>query len=171
VSLTLKRKAPVPKQSTSRENALQRALKFLSYRSRSEAEVQHKLAELGYSNSVTERTVAKLRELQYVNDETFARTWAQSRAEGRGFGAKRIEQELRSKGIGPALARQAIREACNQQSEKVNAKRLLERKFAAQSLSDPKIVRRAVAFLQRRGYSSEVVFDLLRQRREEDSSC
>jgi regulatory protein len=112
--------------------------------------------------------LARLRELQYLDDETFAHNWAQSRAQARGFGAKRIEQELRSKGIGLAVARQAIHGACDREREKVNAKRLLERKFTTETLSEPKILRRAVAFLQRRGYSSEVVFDLLHQRPPEE---
>jgi regulatory protein len=149
------------------EDALQRALRFLSYRSRSEAEVRTKLTELGYSQSIAEKTLARLRDLSYVNDESFARSWAQSRSGGRGYGPNRIEQELKSKGIDPALTRQVIREAFDRESEKENAKRLLEQRFRERKLSEPKIVRRAIALLHRRGYSSEVIFDLL-QHREED---
>jgi regulatory protein len=110
----------------------------------------------------------KLGDLNYLNDEAFARNWAQSRIRGGNYGAKRIEQELKAKGIGPSLRRQAIREACDRQSERENAKRLLERKFRDEPLSDPKILRRAAAFLQRRGYTGETIFDLLRHHREED---
>jgi regulatory protein len=117
---------------------------------------------------VAERTLEKLGDLNYLNDEAFARNWAESRTRSGGYGAKRIEQELKAKGIEPSLRRQVIREACNRQSEKQNAKRLLTRKFRDEPLSHPKILRRAAAFLQRRGYSSETIFDLLRHRGEED---
>jgi regulatory protein len=109
----------------------------------------------------------RLRDLSYVNDESFARSWAQSRAESRGYGPNRIEQELRSRGIAPALTRQVIRETFDRESEKENAKRLLERRFRAGKLSEPESVRRAIALLQRRGYNSEVIFDLLRHREED----
>ena len=52
----------------------------------------------------------KLRSLHYLNDETFARGWALGRAQGRGYGPKRIEQELKSKGIAQSLIRDVLRE-------------------------------------------------------------
>jgi regulatory protein len=130
--------------------------------------VRDKLTQLGYSHLVAERTLEKLGDLNYLNDEAFARNWAQSRTRSAGYGAKRIEQELKAKGIEPSLRRQVIREACDRDNEKENAKRILERKFKDETLSDPKILRRAAAFLQRRGYGGETVFELLRDRREED---
>jgi regulatory protein len=67
----------------------------------------------------------KLRSLNYLNDEAFARNWARSRAETRGYGPKRIEQELRSKGIGQALIREVMRETFGQLDESARAKSLL----------------------------------------------
>jgi SOS response regulatory protein OraA/RecX len=39
----------------------------------------------------------------------------------------------------------------------------LEKKFKGVNFNEPKMLRRAGAFLQRRGFSTGVVFDLLRQ--------
>jgi regulatory protein len=110
----------------------------------------------------------KFRSLNYLNDETFARNWARSRAETRGYGPKRIEQELRTKGIGQALIRQVLRETFGQLDESARAKSLLEKRFKNKHLDDPKVLRRAVGFLQRRGYSSKVIFDLLKYPLEEN---
>jgi regulatory protein len=110
----------------------------------------------------------KLRSLNYLNDETFARNWARSRAETRAYGSKRIEQELRNKGIGQALIRQVLHETFGQLDESARAKSLLEKRFKNKQLDDPKVLRRAVGFLQRRGYSSKVIFDLLKYPLEED---
>ena len=110
----------------------------------------------------------KLRSLNYLNDEAFARDWAHSRAETRGYGPKRIEQELRTKGIGQALIREVMRETFNQVDESARAKSLLEKRFKSNQFDDLKMVRRAAGFLQRRGYSRKVIFDLLKQPREDD---
>jgi regulatory protein len=110
----------------------------------------------------------KLRSLNYLNDEAFARNWARSRAETRGYGPKRIEQELKTKGISPALIRVVMRETFGQVDESTRAKSLLEKRFKSKQFDDPKMVRRAVGFLRRRGYTSKVIFDLLRYPLEDD---
>ncbi len=110
----------------------------------------------------------KLCSLNYLNDETFARNWARSRAEARGYGPKRIEQELRTKGIAPALIREVVGETFAQVDEWKKAKSLLEKRFKGQQFDDPKMLRRAAGFLQRRGYSNKVIFDLLKQPLEDD---
>lgn len=106
--------------------------------------------------------------MSYLNDEAFARSWALSRAETRGYGAKRIEQELKSKGISLAVTRQAIREAFEREGEKEKAKKLLAKRFGEGGLKDSKVLRRAIALLQRRGYSSEIIFELLGHLRGEE---
>ena len=161
--MTLNRAGLRSKPSDSPEKALQLALRFLGYRPRSEAEVRSHLARRGCSTAVAARTLEKLRSLAYVNDENFARNWALSRAESRGYGPKRIAQELNAKGIGHSLIREILRETFAQGHEAQKARTLLKRRFKNQKLDDPKILLRAAAFLQRRGYSSEVVSDLLKQ--------
>lgn len=112
--------------------------------------------------------IQKLQSLHYLNEEAFARSWALTRAQRRGFGPKRIEQELRHKGIGQSLVRDALRETFEQVDETERAKRLLTRYFKGGDLTEPKTLRRAAAFLQRRGYSSNVIFNLLRYSIEDD---
>jgi len=106
--------------------------------------------------------------LNYLNDETFARNWAQERTESRRYGPRRIEQELRQKGIATPLIRDVVREIFAEGDEQQNAKVLIERRFRGQNLEDPKVLRRAVAFLQRRGYGRRVIVDLLRGPLEND---
>jgi SOS response regulatory protein OraA/RecX len=52
--------------------------------------------------------------------------------------------------------------------EEKNARNLLEKKFKGFNFRDPKILRRASAFLARRGYSSQVIFNLIGRRGEDD---
>jgi regulatory protein len=157
----------LPSKPASKDDALRRSIRFLRYRPRSEAELLNYLIGRGYSHAVAENTLEKLRSLNYVKDETFARNWARSRFETRGFGPKRIEQELKTKGIEQSLIHAVVRETFAQQDEAETAKILLAKRFKHKNFDDPKNVRRAVAFLQRRGYSNKVIFDLLKYSNED----
>ena len=147
----------------SQEEALKSAVEFLSYRARSEAEVQAKLTQLGHSQEIIRATLQKLRGLNYSNDETFARDWAQSRVEGRGYGPLRIERELRQKGIAKSLISRILEETFGKQEGKKGAQMLLEKRFRDKDLSDVRVQRRAIAFLQRRGYRDSVIAEVLKQ--------
>lgn len=115
----------------------------------------------------TDKVIEKLRISHYLDDEVFARSWALARAQNNGYGPKRIDQELRSKGIGQSLIREALRETFDQVDEAERAKRLLTKRFKNEDLAEPKVLRRAAVFLQRRGYGGKVIFDLLRYPIEE----
>ena len=151
----------------SQGEALQRALRYLGYRPRSEAEVRSHLRQRGYDAAAIEQSVHRLHQLNYLNDGNFARSWAASKVTGQGYGPARIEQELRAKGIEPALIREVVSDTFGAGEETRNAKRLLERRYKKSQLEDPKQLRRAVAFLLRRGYSSKVIFNILKYSVEE----
>jgi regulatory protein len=106
--------------------------------------------------------IDKLRSLNYVNDATFARTWALSRVEDRGYGPRKITQDLKTKGISQNVIGEIIRELFDQDNEQEAAKKIILKRFGGASLEEPKVLRRAVAFLQRRGYSDQVILDLLK---------
>jgi len=150
------------KQDGSQQDALKRAFKFLSYRPRSEAEVRAKLGQLGFPQKSVDTTLEKLRSLSLLNDEAFARDWAQGRAEGRGYGPLRIERELRQKGIAKSVIREVVKETFGRNEGKERARALLEKRFRGKDLSDRKILHRAISFLQRRGYRSAVIAEVLR---------
>lgn len=147
----------------SQEEPLKHALKFLSYRARSEAEVRAKLKQLGFPQQSILSTLERLRSLNLLNDESFARSWARSRAEGRGYGPLKVERELRQKGISQAITSQAVQETFGGQATKEKARHLLEKRFRGQDLANAKIMRRAVGFLQRRGYRDAMIAELLRR--------
>jgi SOS response regulatory protein OraA/RecX len=75
---------------------------------------------------------------------------------------------LRAKGIDQPLIRGVIGAIFARGDEEKNAQTLLNKRFRGVDLSDPKTSRRACAFLERRGYSSQVIFDLVQRRAEDD---
>ena len=143
-------------------------MRYLGYRPRSEAEIRSYLRRQGYLPAVSDHVLEKLRSLNYVDDQSFARNWALAKAQSRGYGPRRIEQELRSKGIVPSVIREVIRETLDCCDEKTQAKRLLAKRFHSENFRDLKTLRRAIAFLEHRGYSSAVISDLLRYPNDEE---
>ena len=103
------------------EAALQRALKFLGFRARSEQEVRVKLTQLGFPQRTVEATLNRLRNLSLLNDEQLARDLALSRAKHGGYGHLRIERELLQKGISKSLTQRILSETVTEQGEKENA--------------------------------------------------
>ena len=145
------------------EDAYKRALKLLGYRSRSEAELNQKLAQAGFSPQEIEAALAKLRGLKLLDDEAFAGSFVRDRIENRGYGPLRVERELRLKGVAKPLIARIVEEAFGREQGKARAKALLERRFRGKDLDDLKTARRAVAFLRRRGYRDSVIAEILRQ--------
>jgi regulatory protein len=149
------------KSSKLPDEALQEATRYLGYRSRSEAEISKHLRQRGYDGATVERSIERLRELNYLNDRNFARDWAAAKISRAGYGPQRIATELQARGIAEALIQDTLGEAFTAGTEEQNARRTLAARYKHLNLSDPKEQRRAAAFLQRQGYSSEVIFEIL----------
>ena len=120
------------------------------------------LLRRGATDAVVDAAIEKLSGFNFIDDETFARNWALSRAQSQGYGPGRIEQELQIKGVADAVIRAVIKEIFAQEDEEKRARKILKKKFVGENFQEPRVLRRAVAFLQRRGYSSKVIFTLLR---------
>lgn len=145
------------------EEALKRALKFLGYRARSEEEVRIKLTQLGFPENSVKATLERLRSLNLLNDEDFARGWALGRAEGRGYGPLRIQRELRQKGISKSLIGQTLQESFSERELKRRARALLDKRFRDKDFNHRKVLYRAIAFLRRRGYHDSLIAELLKR--------
>ena len=108
--------------------------------------------------------VERLEEMGYVNDERYAHTLAQELYERRGMGKKRIEQELRQRGISRETASECAEELDGDDVERI--KNLLETKFAGK-FSDEKGRRRTFNALTRLGYGYSDIRSAMRSVDEE----
>jgi regulatory protein len=149
---------------------LDAAARFLQARPRSTAEVRRRLREAGYRTDLVEEAIARLATLGYLDDESFARAWVESRDRARPRGERALRAELRRKGVADDLVATIIEDraspdACGLAGEDagggpddVAAARLLERRGAAAAReADPRRRRaRAYALLARNGFDPEV---------------
>lgn len=140
------------------------ALRLLTRRDRSEAELRRKLMQLGFSMSAIDDTIAKCREYNYLDDLRYATERARSLARnGRGVGHK-ISQDLHQRGIDELIAQQAMETA---EQEFPSAEILCEQmkrrfpKFDYET-ADQKERRRVISFFQRRGFPLELIFSTIK---------
>jgi len=147
------------------EKAKQRAFRLLAVRARSEKELRTKLKERGYDESVVGDVTARLRELKYLDDESFAREWARNLAVNRLLGNRRIEASLREKGIPRELIEQVITEVREELSEHKALIALFRKKGnkITIKMGDREKSRLARSLIGK-GFSPDLVFDILRSK-------
>ena len=96
-------------QSEDVDIAKKAALRFVSYRPRSESEVRSRLLK-SFTVPVVEAVISELVRLSVIDDVQFAKLWCSSRESLNPKSAKTIKQELISKGISESTAISAVRE-------------------------------------------------------------
>jgi regulatory protein len=78
---------------------LNRALRFLSFRPRSEKEVKDFLKKKQVNSVVSQKVISKLKESKFLNDEEFAKWWIEQRTLIKPRAWRIIKIELKQKGI------------------------------------------------------------------------
>ena len=164
---------PLPSTSETREEqAHALCLRLLTVRARSRAELIGKMAKHGYPDEVAEAVLSRLVSVGLVDDEDFAAQWVRSRHTYSGKGKRALAAELRIKGVDAEVIAAAL-DGIDAGAERGRAEQLVERKLRREVLAegdDPKVMRRLVGMLARRGYSQTmavaVVTDALAAERE-----
>ena len=128
--------------------AKEKALYLIEYRSRTRKEIADKLIPL-YGERAAESAIERLEELGLIDDEKYAREYAEQLIFRKKFSEKRAAFELLKKGIDKELAEEIIRELSPDPIEQITA--LLETKFARR-LATEKDRARTVNSLRTMGY-------------------
>ena len=106
------------------------ALRFLSYRPRSEKEVRDKLVRKKASKEIIKKVITKLKEQKFLNDEEFAKWWIEQRTSFRPRSLRLIKLELRQRGISDETVEDQISKIKDQiGSDLERAKRLVEKRI------------------------------------------
>ena len=126
-----------------------RALRHLVRREHSRAELARKLAPHAQSADAVEAVLDLLWSKKQQSDERFAEERA--RVLSRKYGAAKIRQDLKSKGIAEEIVR-----GISSKSDVERAKAILVRKYREPAATREERARRA-RFLQSRGFSYDVI--------------
>lgn len=127
--------------------AKEKALWLISYRDHSKKELADKIRRTCDEDSA-QKAVDRLEELGLVNDEGFARRYAEQLIFSKHMSKRGASYELSRKGIDKELAQEILEDIDVDENEEIKA--VLEKKY--RNLDDEKTRRRAVAALQRLGY-------------------
>ena len=146
-----------------RSVAFDKAANYLARGAKTVRQMRDYLAKRGYDPDVVEYVVAKVRDYRYLDDEAYARTYAELNSSAKG--ARRIRQELISKGISPSLADRFSAE--DGDSALANASRLAD-KYMRSKPRDLAVLQRLQRYLLSRGYDFDVVNAVVRGYRSDD---
>ena len=149
------------------QQAVDRALNYLSFRPRSREEVRRYLRRKETPPEIIEAALARLDRLDFVNDRTFAEFWIETRGQFNPRGAHALKNELRMKGV----EREVVDELVDDEQDEERALRA-GRKKAMSLVNVPnmdyaRFRNRLGPFLQRRGFGYDVTTRTVRALWEE----
>jgi regulatory protein len=133
---------------------------------RTEAELQRLMrqrVEPGeHGEAMIAAVVARLKEQRYLDDQSFAETYARLRHENEKLGQRNVRQKLAQKGVAPEIVNETLEARYGGTDEEVLARQHLERKRIRKPESEKetaRVMRRLVAA----GFSTAVIYRILRQ--------
>jgi regulatory protein len=139
---------------------LNTAIRYLSYRPRSEAEIRQRLQRHGFENDCTEKVITQLKEQGLVDDTTFARFWKENRESFSPRSRWLTRLELQRKGLNNSIIEQIIGEVDDGDS----AYRAALSKARRLSPSEYQDFRRRLGeYLRRRGFDYDVINDTIKR--------
>jgi regulatory protein len=137
------------------------ALKLLERTRRTRSDLTKRLKDKGYALATVEPVLERLAEVGLIDDAEYARAWLAGRWGRKPSGWRRLQQELRAKGISDddvERARELLAERGNAPDEVESALKLVAqaRKRYAR-LDEQKQRQRLYALLARHGYNADVI--------------
>lgn len=147
-----------------RKNGTQYALRLLTIKDRTCAELADKLRRKGFNEDVTRSVIEEMKGLGYVDDKKYAMHFTEVRATYNLFGPYRIRVELEKRGIPKDMAEDALRCIFQEGREEASALELAKQWITKKGADDrEKAYRRLYGYLARRGFAPDVIKATLRQ--------
>jgi regulatory protein len=151
------------------QRALDAAYRYLSRRDRTVAEVRRHLEAQRCEPDAIEEAVEHLAQAGYLDDERYARTFAEDRRSLDAWGPDRIARKLAQIGVAPSLIEAALSDRSSE-DELDAAVGLLRQKLRVPP-DDDRGRERALGLLARRGYALELAYDAVRRFEREDAEA
>jgi regulatory protein len=151
------------RSEASAERALADAHRLLGHRARARAELGARLAAKGHPEHVVQRVLEHLQAGGLLNDEAFARAYVADARRLHGWGTERIARDLARLGADPAAVQAALADTGGdaQADELQRALSVLSRQGPGAPAEAAR--RRAYQLLLRRGFSTAMAYDAVRQ--------
>lgn len=142
------------------EQAHAAALRLLSHRERTRAELGRRLRLKGYDPETVEGVLDRLAESGLQSDDRFAEVFTGEAHRSRGLSATALQGELIRRGVDRRLAAEAATEPPEQEEARARELAAARARKLGSSLAPEVRRRRIVDYLARRGYPAEMCFRL-----------
>jgi regulatory protein len=145
-------------------------LRLLSRRIYSRYEISRKLNNKGYPENIISNLIFWLENNNHINDELFAKMWAQFRLQNKPIGRYKLNQELRLKGIKQDIIKKVIDETYYEMDELTLAQNLTKEKIASSEIKNIRIdPKKIYNLLLRRGFSIEISRNIYHELNNKDT--
>jgi regulatory protein len=108
----------------------------------------------GVSQAIADRVYERLLERGYVNDESFARYWAENRQATKGISTRKLVSELRSKGVDQSVIDEAMQNSPREEKSEIQ-------KILAKRRHKYDDEQKLIAYLARQGFSYDTIREAL----------
>lgn len=142
------------KAQDERNRVFERAVRFLSYRPRSQVEVERHLQRKDVAEDVIGDVIVRLQRDKYLDDEEFARFWLENRERFRPRGRRALRYELRQKGVSDEIITRLLDEV----DDEAAAWRAVEGRLTRWAhLPGGEFRQKVVGYLSRRGFDYSTI--------------
>lgn len=147
-----------------RARTFQRAIKLLSLRPRSVAELRERLLERpGTTKTAVESAIKRLREYGYLDDPRFAQAYASLRVQRKPVGRRRLQHDLWLKKVDKATADEALDQVFSETPEEELLDRAIEKRIRLRGRPKTRAeAKKLFEHLLRQGFPYELVADKVR---------
>ena len=143
------------------EVAYQKAVHFISYRTRTTQEVSRKLKDLEFEAAVIEDVIERLKRNQYLGDGDYAERWVENRTAVKPRSHRMIAMELRQKGVAEEEIAKALESAPDDEELAYQA---LKRRIHRYLRYDFQTYRKKAGdYLGRKGFPYSLIPDVLKR--------
>lgn len=140
------------------------ALLLLSYRDRSENELNNRLIKKGFNRAVVGELVGNLKNDGIVDDLAFANKWVDDACANRPLGRMRAVFELRKKMLADGIIEAVVKEKFDGDTEQRLAHDAAEKKMKSLESYPPDRAReRLYRFLKSRGFQFDIIDGLMKE--------
>jgi regulatory protein len=148
------------------ESLYEYAIGALGRQMRTVAEIKRlmrrRVSDQPHGELLVDVVVARLKMHHYLNDTSYAESYARFRKENEKFGRMRVVQDLKQKGVHGDIIESVVGAAYGDVNEEQLAREFLRRKRIVKPV-DQKQAARAFRMLMRAGFGSRIIFRILKK--------
>ena len=141
-------------------NARARAIKYIMYKMRTSKEVYDKLLELGFEEEIINGVIFDLKQLEYINDEEYAKKFIESNKKSKKISKSMIKLKLKNKGIDGEIIEKYLEKLAVSDFDAIE-KVLIKKKFSDDLPFEEK--NKILAYCVRRGFTLDEVLKVIKE--------